>query len=298
MTPISLYLSTRNPQPEDSKYFDGIFVPYRETVGRVYPEHRNHPYVTFSVLGDTIGLQQHPERAAVAVTGEKALIHENPYDGFAWSWVCPLEPTHRTHLLALLQEVPQDTVVILEDLQFPNEQYCACPRCTQDRAHRGPTDLQTWRIRVIQEWWQDIQRVRNGKYAWTLHPDPYALETRYGVDLESLEVDLEFLHFPIYCTSYGLTYWMEILVPAILQRFTQYRVLLELYAEEPPIAGLWKALFVLTKYRPDGIVLYDSRQRYQDLARALVKDRDLQKKVLAISDPVFQDLVERIRSWV
>ncbi len=297
MTSIAIYLSTRHPKPEDSKFFDGVFVPYRETIGKLYPEHSSAPFVTFSVLGDTIGLQQHPDRAAVAVTGEKALVRENLYDGFAWSWVCPLEPHHRQHILHLLETIPSETVVILEDLQFPNERYCNCDRCRADRTKKGNPDLVSWRIEVMQEWWHAIHSVREGKYAWTLHPDPYALESRYGVSVDNLRTDLEFLHFPIYCTTYGLTYWMDILVPALLRRFSNFRVLLELYAEEPPISGLWKALFILAKYRPDGIVLYDSWQRYKALAHALSTDSELQEKILAVRDPVFQDLVERVRSW-
>ena len=295
---MKLFLSTKKLKPEYRERFDGVFLHHRTSSGDIYPLPEDSDYVTVSVFGDTKGLRKNPERAAVAEDGEKALLGVNKYDGFAWSWVCPTEPENRRFILDLISRIPIDKVVILEDFQFPNERYCYCERCKSDRVRIGAGDISEWRVNVITEFWRELLETRSGRYALTIHPDPYGLRERYGIDLEVVKNRIEFLHIPIYCTTYALTYWMDILIPAILKEFNNFQVFMEVYAVEPSPMQVLKALFILSKYKPDGIVLYDYVDKHIELARLVKEDETVKKLIQEVKNPVFKEIVERIRAWV
>ncbi len=294
---MKLFLSTNRWKPEYENRFDGVFLPHRLPFGAVKPLEPHARIVTVSVFGDTIGIQKDPDRAAVAVTGELAVAKHNVYDGFAWSWVCPNHPDHWQEILELLHRIPEDKLVLLGDFQFPNERYCFCHRCRADRDRRGLHDLVEWRVQVLREWFQEIRAATRARLALTLPPDPYGLRQRYGVDPAFLQGKVEFLMFPVYSLDYRLTYWMDILVPALIQRFADFRVVIELYLVEPCVHEIAKALFTVAKYDPWGIALYDLAEKHLELARYLAEDQRVQEIVRRVPHAGFQALVQRIQSW-
>lgn len=295
---MKLFLSAKRWKPEYSRRFDGVFIPYRTSSGETHEVPPHAQYVTLSIFGDTKGLRKDPTRSAVSITGERALKGKNLYDGFAWSWVCPTEPTNKKHILDLIARIPSDRVILLEDLQFPNERYCYCSRCVSDRERRAVMDIVEWRVKVINELWETILKSRPFKYALTVHPDPFGLRERYGIDLQTLKNRIEFLHIPIYCTSYTLTYWIDILVPSLLKVFSDFEVYFEVYAVEPKPLQVLKAIFVISKYNPDGIVLYDHTDKHLHISRLLNEDDGVKNLVQKVKNPVFQGIVDRIRSWI
>ncbi len=296
-TPVKLFLSTQRWKPEYEGRFDGVFLPHRLPFGAVKPLRPEARIVTVSVFGDTLGIRQDPDRAAVAVTGERAVIKENVYDGFAWSWVCPNHPEHWHQILELLHTIPADRTVLLSDFQFPNERYCHCSRCVADRERRGAQDLAAWRVQVLRERFQEIRAATCARLALTLPPDPFGLRHRYGVDPAFLEGQVEFLMFPVYSLDYRLAYWMDILVPALLHTFRRFRVVVELYFVEPCVPELAKALFTVAKYEPWGIAFYDLTDKHLELARYFRENERIQGILERVHHPGFHQLVQRIRSW-
>ncbi len=294
---MKLFLSTQRAKPEYTERFDGVFLPHRLPFGAVKPVPPEARFLTFSVFGDTAGIQRDPDRAARAVTGELAVIKQNVYDGFAWSWVCPNHPEHWQQILELLHRIPEDKTVVLSDFQFPNERYCFCHRCVEDRRRRGMHDLVEWRVQVLREWFQEIRAATRASLALTLPPDPYGLRQRYGVDPTFFSGQVEFLMFPVYSLDYRLVYWMDILVPALVQRFSDFRVVIELYLVEPQVHDIARALFTVAKYDPWGIAFYDLADKHLELARYLQEDPRVQEVIQQISHTGFRALVQRIQSW-
>lgn len=295
---MKLFLSTHKFNSEYNERFDGVFYRIRDSTGKLYRPPPKSRFLTLSVFGDTRGIARNPQKAAVSVTGDYAIVGENKYDGFAWSWVCPLEKQNRNKILDIISKIPQDVTLILEDFQFPNERYCYCHRCKKDRSSSPQLDIVNWRIRVIKDFWKEILNIRKDNYALTLNPDPFGQPERYGVEIEHISNHIEFLHFPVYCTTYAITYWLDILVPAILKNFKHFKVFLEIYAVEPPPMNILKAIFVLSKYNPDAIVLYDYRDKHMEIARLLKENSSIQKLIEGIKNPTFHEVVERIKSWI
>lgn len=288
-----LWIATKSPRPEHFRRFDGVIFPLRDSAGVLRPPLEG-AVLSYSVFGDTLGLRKRPRRAAVALDGRRA-VPGNPYDGFAWGWVCPTHPDYFAERLREIETLPPEAFLLLEDFQFPNERYCFCERCRASQARSG-LPLPKWRRSVIIERFREIRARHPGPLALTLNPDPWGYPARYGTDPEALG-DLAFLHFPVYSLDYRLTYWMDILVPALKGRFPRHRIFVELYAVEPPAQGLLKALFVVSKYSPDAIVLYDYTEKHLEMARLLREDPRIRRLVEAIGSGPFADLAARIRTW-
>ncbi len=298
---MQLGISVQRLDAELLKGFDVVLVPIRQVTGRVkqiYPFVNARPVV--SCFGHTMAAKR-SELVAVSEDGLPALPGKhNLRDGFAWGWVCPNADEYRQELLAHLTKVATSewSRLHLDSVQFPDANYCHCPRCRTKFAQSGMADWWDWRASVITEWVATVAERVGKPLSLTLHPDPYFLRERFGTDMEALAPFAEWFLVPLYCLTYDLTYWLDTLLYAFVRRSPR-PVFVELYAVEPPARGLLKAMAAVAKFPVAGIIFYDpSAQRVRAVAQLLREDKEVRQLVAAHPNQTFRQLAERLAEWV
>ncbi len=298
---MQLGLSTQRLNEPVTPWFDVVLIPVKQVTGRVAqlpPRPTARPVL--SCFGHTAAVTKSPDWVAVSEDGLLALPgKQNLRDGFAWGWVCPNVDDYRQELLALIDRVASEgwQGLHLDSVQFPDANYCHCPRCRTKFAQSGETDWWNWRARVITEWVATVAQRSQKPLSLTLHPDPYFLRERFGTDMDTLALFAEWFLVPLYCLTYDLTYWLDTLAYAFVRRSPR-PVFVELYAVEPPARGVLKAMATVAKYPVAGIVLYDpSVRKVREIAQLLRTDKDLRSLVDAHPNRTFRQLVERLIEW-
>ncbi len=240
---------------------DVILLPRRDTWGRV----RDIPRVpslraSVSVFAATALVRRDPRYVARSREGLPALPGPaNPRDGLAWGWVCPRHPTYlEEHVIPVLVDLP--VPVLFQDLQYPAENYCFCPRCQE--AYREAPVASVRRETLNRALHTLIAHLPAPTSPWvTLHPAPCTLSERFGVVPEDWLDRVEAFVVPIYDLDYRLTYWMDDILFGMTRRFPG-RIWVQLYGIEPSTEGLVRALVCASRHPIEGILFY-----VQDLHR-------------------------------
>ncbi|MCS7192669.1 MAG: hypothetical protein NZ937_06800 [Armatimonadetes bacterium] len=282
-------------------WFDLVLFPIREVTGRAKVWHGNlkvRPVI--SCFGHTEATMKFPDWVAVSEDGLPALPgRRNLRDGFAWGWVCPNVKEHRLNLLDTINQVTKSegNGLHLDSVQFPEANYCYCQRCKTKFAQSGINSWQDWRVFVITNWVETVAERFSKPISLTVHPEPYFLRERFGVDLRELANFVEWLLVPLYCITYDLTYWLDTLLYAFV-RLSPVPVFVELYAVEPKTKGVLKAMATVAKYPVAGIIFYDPRgKKVREIADALRNDGEVKKLVSLHPSRNFRQLTERIVEW-
>lgn len=277
----------RPPQalPDD---VDLLILPARDTWGKTH-DVPPHPRVraTLSVFAATPLVKGDPSYRAISREGLPALPGEaNPRDGLAWGWVCPRHPTYlEEYILPVLDglQVP----VILQDFQYPKENYCFCERCREVYARRGEVDAV--RQDTLRQVYALLRERISGECWLTLHPAPCILD-RFGLPPDLLD-EVDGVVVPIYDLTYRLTYWMDDILFALF-RTVRKPIWIELYGVEPPPEGLARALATVARYPVEGVVIYgNDLNRIREVGTRLLDDPRTES-----FGPVLRDVGERLRN--
>jgi len=263
---------SRTPRqiPED---LDVVILPARNTWGDTFAV-VPHPKVraSLSVFGSTRLVQKHPEYRALSREGLPALPGEaNPRDGLAWGWVCPRHPTYlETYVLPVIQHV--SVPIVLQDFQYPGENFCFCARCQEAYAREG--SVEEVRRATLREAFHRIRALREDLWL-TLHPAPCSLD-RFGIP-EDVVADIAAVLVPIYDLTYRLTWWMDDILFTLTRKVSR-PLWVELYGVEPPVEGLMRALVAVARYPVEGVVFYvGSVAKLRDLGERLLQDPRLER---------------------
>ena len=257
---------------------DVLILPARNTWGDVLDVPRlPRLRASVSVFAATRLVQKDPDYRAISREGLPALPGDiNPRDGLAWGWVCPRHPSYlETHVLPVIREIPVPPV--LQDFQYPGENYCFCPRCCEAYARAG--SVEEVRRETLREVFRKVRSLREDLWL-TLHPAPCGLD-RYGVP-EEVIAGVSAVLVPIYDLTYRLTYWMDDILFALTRRVTR-PIWVELYGVEPPVEGLMRALAVVARHPVEGVVFYiQTTAKLQELGERLVSDPRIERAGLAV----------------
>jgi len=283
---------------EIAEQFDLVLYPIREVTGRTkvwFGNSKIRPVV--SCFGHTEAAMKFPDWVAVSDDGLPALPgRRNLRDGFAWGWVCPNVEEHRRSLLdTIVQIASRDCNSLhLDSVQFPEANYCHCHRCKAKFAQSGISDWLDWRTSVINDWVATLTEKFGKPISLTVHPDPYFLRERFGVDLKQLANFVEWFMVPLYCLTYDLTYWIDTLLYAFV-RLSPVPIFVELYTVEPKAFGVLKAMATVAKYPVAGIIFYDPKgERVLEIAKILREDKKVREIVSSHPNKNFRELTQRI----
>jgi choline dehydrogenase-like flavoprotein len=281
--------------------FDLVLFPIRQVTGQTRPANANEKVrPVISCFGHTPIASKFPNWVAVSEDGLPALPGKrNLRDGFAWGWICPNVDEYRNELLQFVKQAARENWdgLHLDSVQFPEANYCHCHRCKAKFAQSGISDWHEWRVSVITDWVATAAKEAGKHLSLTIHPDPYFLRERFGIDLNSLKPYLEWCMVPLYCLTYDLTYWLDTFLYAFV-RLSPVPVFVELYAVEPPAVGVLKALATVSKFPVAGVIFYDPYgKKVSELAKILREDKNVRELVASHPNRNFRELAERIAEW-
>jgi len=298
---VKLGITTNRLNSDVLEQFDTVLFPVRQVTGQTR-EGTGCPKVrpVISCFGHTAAAYKFPDWVAVSEDGMPALPgRKNLRDGFAWGWVCPNVEEHRTQLLDKIKQIAAEDWdgLHIDSAQFPEANYCHCQRCKDKFAQSGIGDWWEWRVSVITDWVRIVAWELGKLLSLTIHPDPYFLRERFGIDLNQLSPYLEWCMVPLYCLTYDLTYWLDTLLYAFV-RLSPVPIFVELYAVEPKAFGVLKAVATVAKYPVDGIIFYDPKgDKVKGIAKILREDNETRKLIASHPNKKFREIAERIAEW-
>jgi hypothetical protein len=248
---------TRNAEELEWSAFDAGFYEVKDVTGRAAAPLSTGTNMV-SAFGDNAAVGDDPDLAAVDAEGRPA-TRERPY--FDWSYVCPTHDRYREGLLEIVADcVAEAPDLRLDDVGFPREGYCRCPRCDRRFAESEFDDREDWRASVVTDFVRAVRDRVPGDLSLTCYPDPYPghLRARSGVDLSALAPLLDAVVVPLYDTAYGTTYWLETIAKGFESRLADLDLLIELYAVDVEVDALVHATEVAEAYA-DGVYFgYDA----------------------------------------
>jgi len=281
--------------------FDLVFSPLKRPNGNLSPPLEG-TIGTFSFFGDTLTAIKNPGLRAISKKGLPALPGEkNLEDGFAWGWICPNDISYREKLKKLLKGYEKAGLsgILIEDLQYPDINYCHCSRCKElfEKSHgRSEGDWFRWRSKTIIEFLREVKDLTVVPLSVSLSPDPLGLYTRFGVDLPSIERNVEFFVIPLYDLTYKVTYLLEAITYDFLQ-ITKIPIFIELYAAEPEPKDLLRAILAIIKFSIKGVILYDpSFTKIPLLKKEILENKEITKKLNRIKNQRFNQIIEKIKA--
>lgn len=294
---MKLGISTGGKDEQLLEIFDVVMYGVKPSSGREAPPTKwwSQAIPVVSAFGHTKASVRNPNLAAISKEGLLSLPGKsNPRDGFAWGWVCPNAEGYREELLQFISQVAETHPkgLHLESVCFPDENYCYCQRC-QDKFKSSDLEWHDWRTGVITGFIASVRERVKQPLSLTVHPDPYFLRERFGLDLNRLAPWLSFCLVPIYDLRYDLTYWIDTLLYAFV-RLCPLPLWVELYAVEPDARGLARALATVCKYPVEGIIFYDHKGKYKQLARLFREDSELRSLVEGFPDKALKEVTERL----
>lgn len=281
--------------------FDLVLSPLKGPEGKISEPLRG-TIGTFSFFGDTLTAIKNPRLRAISKSGLPALPGDkNLEDGFAWGWICPNDNPYRKKLKRLLRSYEDAGLagILIQDLQYPDFNYCYCPRCKElfEKSSGGSeADWFKWRSQTLVDFLEEIKNLTLPPLSMSLYPDPLGLFKRFGLDLPKIERYFEFFVIPIYDLSYKVTYLLEAITYDFLE-ITKIPIFIELYAAEPEPKDLLRAILSIMKFNIKGIILYDPFfTQIPLLKRAILEDREVIRKLTKIKSERFNLIVEKIKA--
>jgi hypothetical protein len=279
---------TRDEAETEWNDFETAFYEVKEVSGRS-AEPIEGAVSSISCFGDNAAVEERPELAAVTPEGQRATPERDEFD---LAHVCPTNDEYREGLLEIIADcVEVSPDVRLDDVGFPEADYCYCDRCNErfeawvvarhERADGPPPerttieDRRAWRASVITGFIEAAAKLVPGRLHVTLHPDPDAdrLHERSGIDLDAIEPLVDEFVVPLYDPHYATTYWLETIAGGFdSQLETPFSV--ELYAVEVDIDALIRAATVVESHADSVLFGYDAANGRAALRRRRADQRD------------------------
>lgn len=281
---------TKNKDEKLKTKFDLLIYPVKEPSGE-----RREPWSfavnSVSLFGDTKRTQKQPQIAALSKEGLHA-VPSNLRDGFAWGWVCPNETSYQDEILSLIDKILEEEPkgLHLDDIHFPDENYCYCERC---RGIFTGSNRYAKRASLITDTVLRIKKRTSMPLSITLHPDPYNQYERFGVDLKFLEKISDFFLIPLFCVHYTSTYWMDTILYEFVKKI-KIPLYIEIYLDESSFYGVAKAIATIAKYPVEGIVFLDSYGRYKELGRFFKNEERMRDYVEKFPEKSLRGIVEKL----
>ncbi|MFB6078640.1 MAG: hypothetical protein ABEJ80_06660 [Halarchaeum sp.] len=205
-------------------------------------------------FGDTATVGTDPELAPVDGDGRRATKDHPDFD---WGYVCPSAESYRKGLLEVVEAcVRASDDVHLDEVRFPDADFCRCERCEAAYRDSEHDDWREWRAAQLTDFVADVRERVPGTLSLSVHPDPYPghLDRRSGIDLERLAPLVDEFVVPLYDTTYETTYWLESLASGFADRLDEVgdvRLGVELYAADPAVDALADAAELADAYADD-----------------------------------------------
>jgi hypothetical protein len=274
-----------NPHVYFSKWVDGqVFPAAKEMQNDV------------TVFCDAKAIREDPSIVALSKGGPA--LRRNRKSNLAFDFVCPTHPDYRVKVFNYLDNISKQDItgVTLNLYHFPDEDYCICPRCTEQRKRSG-LNWTKWRAQTITEFLKEAKTHTKGVFAVEMFPDPVLAKERFGIDFNAIAELVDYFHVPLSSRDYLTNYWVDTFVRDFVATLKK-PVVVELSAEMPTdekTDALLKTVAYISRHKIDAVLLLvHNSENAKQIAKFAVQNSDFREWLAQYE---FEEMNRIVESW-
>jgi hypothetical protein len=232
-----------------------------------------------TVFCDAKAIREDPSIVALSKGGPA--LRRNRKSNLAFDFVCPTNPQYRAKVFDYLDNISKQDIsgVTLNLYHFPDQDYCICPRCTEQRKKSG-LNWTKWRAQTITSFVKEAKTHCKGTFAVEMFPDPVLAKERFGIDFNAIAELVDYFHVPLSSRDYLTNYWVDTIVRdfvAILKK----PVVVELSSEMPTdekLDALLKTVAYISRHKIEAVLLLvHNSENARQVARFAVQNTDFRE---------------------
>jgi hypothetical protein len=282
-------------KPEHVEGFD-LHVYYSKWAdGQVFPAAKGMQN-DVTVFCDAKAIRDDPSIVSVSKSG--AALRRNRKSNLAFDFVCPTNPAYRAKVYGYLDSLSKEDIlgVTLNLYHFADQEYCTCPRCTNQREKSG-LNWTEWRAQTVTEFLKEAKTHCKGTFAVEMYPDPVLAKERFGLDFNAIAELVDYFHVPLSSRDYFTNYWVDTIVRDFVATLKK-PVAVELSAEMPTdekLDALLKTVAYLSRHNLMAVLLlvHDSDNARQ-IARFAAHNTELREW---LDQYEFKEMGRIVDSW-
>lgn len=261
--------------PEKVEGFDTHVYFSKWVDGQVFPAAKGMQN-DVTVFCDAKAIRE--DLSIVALSKGGPALRRNRKSNLAFDFVCPTHPEYRAKVFDYLDSISKQDIagVTLNLYHFPDEDYCICPRCTEQRKRSG-LNWTEWRARTITAFLKEAKTHTKGMFAVEMFPDPVLAKERFGIDFNAIAELVDYFHVPLSSRDYLTNYWVDTIVRDFVATLKK-PVVVELSAEMPTdekIDALLKTVAYISRHKIDAVLLLvHNSENAKQIAKFAVQNSD------------------------
>jgi hypothetical protein len=249
-----------------------------------------------TVFCDAKAIREDPSIVALSKGGPA--LRRNRRSNLAFDFVCPTHPGYRAKVFQYLDSVSKRDIagVTLNLYHFPDQDYCICPRCNEQRRKSG-LDWTEWRAKTITDFLKEAKTHTKGTFAVEMFPDPVLAKERFGIDFPAIAELVDYFHVPLSSRDYFTNYWVDTIVRDFVATLKK-PVVVELSAEMPTdekLEALLKTIAYISRHKIEAVLLlvHDSENARQ-IARFAVQNNAFREW---LAEYEFKEMTRIVDDW-
>lgn len=230
-----------------------------------------------TVFCDAKGIREDPSIVSLSQYGPA--LRRNRRNNLPFDYVCPTHPEYRKKVYDYLDSLAKQDIagVTLNLYHFADQDFCTCPRCTEQRQKSG-LGWTEWRAKIVFEFLKEAKTHAKGIFAVEMFPDPVLAKERFGIDFNAIAEIVDYFHVPLSSRDYLTNYWVDTIVRDFVATLKK-PVVVELSAEMPSdekMDALLKTVAYISRHNLMAVLLlvHDSENARQ-VARYAVHNTEL-----------------------
>jgi hypothetical protein len=281
--------------PEKVEGFDPHVYYSKWVDGQVFPAAKDMQN-DITVFCDAKAIREYPSIVALSKGGPA--LRRNRKSNLAFDFVCPTHPDYRAKVLDYLDNVSKQDIagVTLNLYHFPDEDYCICPRCTEQRKRSG-LNWTEWRAQTITAFLKEAKTHTKGTFAVEMFPDPVLAKERFGIDFNAIAELVDYFHVPLSSRDYLTNYWVDTIVRDFVATLKK-PVVVELSAEMPTdekLDALLKTIAYISRHKIDAVLLLvHNSENAKQVAKFAVQNNDFREWLTKYE---FKEMNRIIDNW-
>jgi hypothetical protein len=208
-------------------------------------------------------------------------LRRNRRNNLPFDYVCPTHPGYRQKVYQYLDNLSKQDIqgVTLNLYHFADQDFCTCPRCTEQHRKSG-LGWTEWRAKTVTEFLKEAKTHTKGTFAVEMFPDPVLAKERFGIDFNAIAELVDYFHVPLSSRDYFTNYWVDTIVRDFVATLKK-PVVVELSAELPTdekLEALLKTVAYISRHNLMATLLlvHDSENARQ-IARYAVNNAELRE---------------------
>ena len=152
------------------------------------------------------------EKTQASSQSPKRVQHCAVTENRIWRLTSSAQPTlrYRAKVFDYLDSLSKQDIlgVTLNLYHFADQEYCTCPRCTEQRKKSG-LDWTEWRAQTVTAFLKEAKTHTKGTFAVEMYPDPVLAKERFGLDFNAIAELVDYFHVPLSSRDYFTNYWVD-----------------------------------------------------------------------------------------